>query len=55
VIISYLCIRKKFSKTGNFWRGRNKKVSRFGKLLEREENEKQLKMSGLEKVKSRNS
>ncbi len=55
MIISYLCIRKKFSKTGNFWRDRNEKVSRFGKLFESDENEKQLRKSKLEKEKWRNS
>jgi hypothetical protein len=42
-IISYLCIRKKFSKTGNFYEGENEKVFRFGKLLKREKNANQLK------------
>lgn len=33
-IILYLCIRKKFTKTGNFPKGEKQKVSRFGKLFE---------------------
>ena len=36
-IISYLCIRKKFSKTGNFCEVENEKVFQNGKLLKREE------------------
>lgn len=46
--ISYLCIWKKFSKKVNFWGDEKKKVSRFEKLFEREQNEKQLKDSRLE-------
>lgn len=49
VIILYLCIRKKFSKTGNFWKCENKKVSRFVRLLEKRENQNRLKCSELEK------
>ena len=49
VIILYLCIRKKFSKTGNFWKDENKKVSRFVRLLEKRENQNRLKCSELEK------
>lgn len=48
VIILYLCIRKKFSKTGNFWKSQNEKVSRFDTLLEKREKQNQLKYSELE-------
>ena len=37
VIILYLCIRKKFSKTGNFWEDPNEKVFRFEILQEKRE------------------
>ena len=42
-IILYLCIRKKFTKTGNFPIGEREKVFRFGKLFEREKKCNQLK------------
>ena len=38
-IILYLCIRKKFTKTGNFPKGEKRKVSHFGKLFEDNERE----------------
>ena len=41
--ILYLCIRKKFTKTGNFPRGEKEKVFRFGKFFESDEREKMLK------------
>jgi len=47
VIILYLCIRKKFSKTGNFWNSQNEKVFRFEALLKKREKQNQLKYSGL--------
>lgn len=42
-IILYLCIRKKFTKTGNFPIGEREKVFRFGKLFEGEKKYNQLK------------
>lgn len=42
-IILYLCIRKKFTKTGNFPIGEREKVFRFGKLFEGEMKYNQLK------------
>ena len=43
VIILYLCIRKKFSKTGNFWKNQNEKVSRFVRVLQERKKQNRLK------------